>query len=228
MNEQLANRKEAGVLLASKLTHYANSQDVLVLGLPRGGVPVAFEIAKALNLPLDIFLVRKLGAPRRKELAIGAIAMGGIIVMNQDILEWLKIKQSAIESIIHHEKQELQRRDRAYRGNRPFPEIENRTIIIVDDGIATGATLRVAITALKQQNPKSIVIAIPVAPPSILREFQDLVNEIICLKQPKSLSSISLWYQDFSQTTDEEVCQLLNIANFGNNSNYDNISNHNS
>ena len=209
MTMVLPNRTEAGRLLAKKLTAYANRSDVLVLGLPRGGVPVAFEVAKALNLPLDICLVRKLGVPVHKELAMGAIAMGGVMVLNDEVIKWRRISRQAIDAVARRERLELRRRDRLYRGDRPIPDLRNRTVILIDDGIATGSTLRAAIAALRKLQPKSIVVAVPVAPPSTCNQLQAEVDEVVCLRTPEPLSSISLWYEDFSQTTDEEVRHLL-------------------
>ncbi len=209
MTMVLPNRTEAGRLLAKKLTAYANRPDVLVLGLPRGGVPVAFEVAKALNLPLDICLVRKLGVPGHKELAMGAIAMGGVMVLNDEVIKWRRISRQAIDAVARRERLELGRRDRLYRGDRPIPDLRNRTVILIDDGIATGSTLRAAIAALRKLQPKSIVVAVPVAPPSTCNQLQAEVDEVVCLRTPEPLSSISLWYEDFSQTTDEEVRHLL-------------------
>ena len=209
---QLQNRTEAGKLLAKKLTAYANRPDILVLGLPRGGVPIAFEIAKALNAPLDICLVRKLGVPGQPELAMGAIASGNVMVLNEDVVNWLKIPTEAIDRVVAKERQELQRRDHAYRGNRPLPDVEHRTIILVDDGIATGSTMRAAIATLRKQQPDEIVVAIPVASSVTCDELRVQVNKIVCLITPEPLSSISLWYEDFSQTTDEEVRNLLSRA----------------
>ncbi len=209
MTMVLPNRTEAGRLLAKKLTAYANRSDVLVLGLPRGGVPVAFEVAKALNLPLDICLVRKLGVPGHKELAMGAIAMGGVMVLNDEVIKWRRISRQAIDAVARRERLELRRRDRLYRGDRPIPDLRNRTVILIDDGIATGSTLRAAIAALRKLQPKSIVVAVPVAPPSTCNQLQAEVDEVVCLRTPEPLSSISLWYEDFSQTTDEEVRHLL-------------------
>lgn len=203
------NRTEAGRQLAQKLVTYAHRSDILVLALPRGGVPVAFEVAKALSLPLDICLVRKLGTPGHPELAMGAIAQGGLIVLNEDIIQWRRISQGAIDRVVETEQQELERRSRRYRGDRPLPHLRHRTLILVDDGIATGSTLRAAISTLKQQQPASIIIAVPVAPPSICQELNSEVDRIICLNMPTHLCSVSLWYDDFSQTTDEEVCRLL-------------------
>ena len=209
MTMVLPNRTEAGRLLAKKLSAYANRPDVLVLGLPRGGVPVAFEVAKALNLPLDICLVRKLGVPGHKELAMGAIAMGGVMVLNDEVIKWRRISKQAIDAVAGRERLELGRRDRLYRGDRPIPDLRNRTVILIDDGIATGSTLRAAIAALGKLQPKSIVVAVPVAPPSTCNQLQAEVDEVVCLRTPEPLSSISLWYEDFSQTTDEEVRHLL-------------------
>ena len=213
MTELLPNRREAGRLLALKLTVFANRSDVLVLALPRGGVPVAFEIAQSLNLPLDICLVRKLGVPDRRELAMGAIATGGVRIINQDVVDWLHISPQAIEKVATREEQELQRRDRAYRGDRPFPQLKDRTIILVDDGIATGSTVLAATSALRQQEPAQIVVAVPVAPPSVCEELQAVVDKVVCLRKPPQLHSISLWYEDFAQTSDEEVRQLLALSN---------------
>jgi putative phosphoribosyl transferase len=203
------NRTEAGQMLGRQLTAYANHPDLLVLGLPRGGVPVAFEVAKLLNAPLDICLVRKLGVPGHKELAMGAIASGGIRVINEEIINSLAIPQQRIEEIAADELRELQRRDRVYRGDRPPLEIKNRTIILVDDGIATGSTMRAAIAILQQQQPKAIVVAVPVASPTTCEELKTEVEEVVCLTTPESMYAIGLWYEDFSQTTDKEVCDLL-------------------
>ena len=212
MMGRLPNRTEAGRLLAKKLKAFANCPDVLVLALPRGGVPVAFEVAMELNVPLDICLVRKLGVPSNPELAMGAIAMGGAIAINDEVVEWLGISREVIDKVTAKEKQELERRDRLYRGNRPPPDVRQRTVILIDDGIATGSTLRAAIATLQQQKPKSIIVAAPVAPPSVCQELQREVDEVVCLNIPDRLYSISLWYEDFQQTTDQEVCDLLALA----------------
>jgi putative phosphoribosyl transferase len=203
------NRTEAGQLLATKLTAYANRTDVLVLGLPRGGVPVAYEIAKALNLSLDICLVRKLGAPGNKELAMGAIGMGGVMVLNDDVVESLQVSQETMARVVALEEKELERRDRAYRGDRPLPDLQGRAIVLVDDGIATGATLRAAIATLRQQQPASIIVAVPVAPLSTYNELKAEVDEVVSLVTPERFYSISVWYDEFRQTTDEEVRHLL-------------------
>lgn len=207
---QFCNRAEAGRLLAQKLTAYANCENTIVLGLPRGGVPVAFEVAKMLNLPLDICLVRKLGAPGRKELAMGAIATHGVRILNRSVLDWLDISDQMIEQVAAQEQAELERRDRCYRGDRPCPNLQNCTLLLVDDGIATGSTLRAAIAILKHQQPAKIVIAVPVASPTTLNALEAEVDQVVCLQAPEQLHSISLWYKDFSQTSDETVCSLLN------------------
>ncbi len=210
MKTTFHDRTEAGRLLAKRLKlNYANRSDVLVLGLPRGGVPVAYEVAKVLHAPLDICIVRKLGVPGHKELAMGAIAPGGIMVLNEELVRSLKISQKAIEQVITKEQQELERRDRVYRGDRPVPDLSHRTIILVDDGIATGSTIKAAIFTIKQQQPKRIIVAVPVAPPEVCQELKEEVDEVICLLTPEWLYAIGLWYEDFSPTTDEEVRNLL-------------------
>jgi putative phosphoribosyl transferase len=211
--EKFKNRTHAGKLLAAHLTAYANHPNLLILGLPRGGVPVAFEVAKALHAPLDIFLVRKLGVPYRQELAMGAIAPGDVMAIDEDIVKWLGISKQTITTVADREKRELDRRDRLYRGDRPTPQIRDRTVILVDDGIATGSTLRAAIAAIKPQQPHEIIVAIPVAPPIVYQKLQAEVDEVACVLLPKSLSAIGQWYEDFSQTTDEEVRRLLAQAN---------------
>lgn len=203
------NRTEAGKLLAQRLAQYADRADVLVLGLPRGGVPVAFEVAKALNAPLDICLVGKLGVPGHKELAMGAIASGGVRVLNYDVVSWLGISGKTIDTVAAHEFRELQRRDRAYRGDRSQPEIRNQIIIIVDDGIATGSTMRAAITILKSQHPQKIIVAVPVAPSDTCSKLRSEVDDVVCLINPEPFYAIGLWYENFAQTTDEEVHELL-------------------
>ncbi|MBH8565976.1 phosphoribosyltransferase [Nostoc sp. CENA67] len=209
MWQRFRNRTEAGKLLAARLAEYANRPDVLVLGLPRGGVPVAFEVAKALNAPLDVCLVRKLGVPGHKELAMGALAMGGIRVINENVVDWLRIPQETIDQVAAIEMQELNRRNLAYRGNRPLPKVKNHTIILVDDGIATGATIRAAIATLKKQQPRELVVAVPVAAASTCEELQTEVDKLVCVIMPEDLYAIGIWYEDFEQTTDAEVCELL-------------------
>ncbi|HIK53830.1 MAG TPA: phosphoribosyltransferase [Synechococcales cyanobacterium M55_K2018_004] len=206
------NRVEAGRQLAQKLMAYADCPDVLVLALPRGGVPVASEVAKALNAPLDVCLVRKLGVPGQEELAMGAIGMGGVRVLNRDVLEWRNISQEVLEQVTAQEEQELQRRNRLYRGDRPMPTIKDRCVILVDDGIATGSTMRAAIATLKPQQPEFIVVATPVAPPSVCQALKAEVNEVVVLYTPESFSAIGTWYRDFTQTSDAEVRRLLEHA----------------
>ncbi len=219
MVTRFQNRTEAGRQLAQQLLCYANQADVLVLGLPRGGVPVAYEIAKRLNVPLDICLVRKLGVPKHPELAMGAIA-SNVRILNLDVIHWLDIPEAVIDEVMQRERQELQRRDRTYRthahssGEMYFPPIsaKGKTLIVVDDGIATGSTLRAAIGLLRQQEPTKIIVAVPVAPPSTCQELQELVDDVVCLMTPERLGSIGFWYEDFTQLSDEEVCQLLERA----------------
>lgn len=206
------DRFEAGRVLASKLTHFANRPDVVVLALPRGGVPIGFEVAKALNAPLDVFVVRKLGVPGYEELAMGAIASGGIRVLNEDLIRTLGIPQQVIDSMIEREQQELERRDREYREGRPPLDVRGRTVILVDDGLATGSSMRVAVRALRQKQPAQIVVAVPVASASTCSEFRSEVDEVICGVTPEPFWAVGQWYRDFSQTSDEEVRELLRQA----------------
>ena len=206
---QFKNRTEAGQHLAKRLLDYANRQDVVVLALPRGGVPVAYPIAKALQAPLDLCLVRKLGVPGHKELAMGAIAPGGIRVLNQRVLSEFRVSPKQIEAVAAQERKELERRDRTYRGQRPPPLVQQCSIILVDDGLATGSTMRAAVEALQQQHPYTITVAVPVAPANICHQLQAMVEQCVCLLTPDPLYAIGNWYEDFSQTTDAEVCELL-------------------
>jgi putative phosphoribosyl transferase len=206
------DRTEAGQILAEKLTHYTGRADVLVLGLPRGGVPVAFEVARALHAPLDVFLVRKLGMPGLTELAMGAIASGGVRVLNDDVVQTLQIPEDVIAATAAAEEGELKRRERAYRGDRPPLDVRGRTVILVDDGLATGSTMRAAVAALRQQQPANIVVAVPVAAPSTCAELSAEVDDIICAQMPQPFRAVGLWYEDFSQTTDQEVRDLLRLA----------------
>ena len=210
MIKKFHNRTQAGRLLAQQLKpNYSDRADVLVLALPRGGVPVAYEIAQVLHTPLDLCMVRKLGVPGHEELAMGAIATGGTKIWNQDLLGSMNISSAEIAKVIAKEQRELQRRDRLYRGACLLPNLSERTVIIVDDGIATGSTLKAALSAIKQQQPKQIVVAVPVAPPDVCQELKLEVDEVFCLLTPECLHSISLWYEDFSPTTDEQVRNLL-------------------
>ena len=210
---QFRDRRDAGKILAQELLDYADRSDVIVLALPRGGVPVAYEVAKALNAPLDIFIVRKLGLPGREELAIGAIASGGIRVLNEDIIRALNIPEELINKVAQRELQELQRREQSYRGDRPAPEVRDRTVILVDDGLATGASMRAAVAGLRVREPARIVIAVPTAAPETCNALEFEVDEIVCAITPEPFYGVGLWYEDFSQTTDEEVRKLLEEAN---------------
>jgi erythromycin esterase-like protein/predicted phosphoribosyltransferase len=203
------DRSEAGRQLAAKLAAYANRPDVLVLGLPRGGVPVAYEVARALGAPLDVFIVRKLGVPGYEELAMGAVATGGVRVLNEALVQKLGIPEYVIEVVAAREQEELKRRERLYRGGRPLPDVRGRTVILVDDGLATGATMQAAIKALKQQDPARIVVAVPIASRETCEELRAEVDEVICAVTPEPFQAVGLWYEDFSQTTDEEVRALL-------------------
>jgi len=206
------NRVEAGQLLAKKLHRYAGQPDVIVLALPRGGVPVGYEVAKALRAPLDVFLVRKLGVPGQEELAMGAIAAGGIRVLNDDVVNALRIPPRVIDSVAAREVLELERRDRLYHGRRNSPPVAGRTVILVDDGLATGSTMRAAVAALQQQKPSRIVVGVPVAAASTCREIGAEVDEMVCCETPEPFFSVGFWYDDFSQTTDDEIRELLERA----------------
>jgi len=204
-----SDRREAGRFLAGKLTDYADRPDVLVLALPRGGVPVGFEVAKALHAPLDVFLVRKLGLPGREELAMGAIASGGVRVLNEDVVRALRVPSDVLETVAEAEQEELNRRERMYRGDRPLPDVRCRTVILVDDGLATGSTMRAAVVALRRRAPARIVVAVPVGAAETCREFHEVADDVICAVMPEPFAAVGLWYGDFSQTTDEEVHDLL-------------------
>jgi putative phosphoribosyl transferase len=214
MLTRFRNRIEAGERLAERLSAYADRPNVLVLALPRGGVPVAFEVAQALDAPLDVFVVRKLGVPGREELAMGAIASGGMRVLNDDVVGALKIPDRVIEATTSREFQELRWRERSYRGNRPPLEIGNRIVILVDDGMATGSTMRAAVAALRRLAPARIIVAVPTATPSGCAEIRLVADECICCVKPDPFYAVGIWYDDFSQTTDEEVRDLLERATF--------------
>ena len=203
------DRSEAGRLLAAKLADCADRPDVVVLALPRGGVPVAYEVARALGAPLDVFLVRKLGIPGHEELAMGAVATGGVRVLNEQVVRALRIPDYVIDAIAAKEEQELARRERLYRGDRPPPDVRGRTVILVDDGLATGATMHAAIQALRQQQPAHIVVAVAAASPEACDELKEEVDDVVCAVTPEPFYAVGLWYEDFSQTTDEEVRDLL-------------------
>lgn len=206
------DRLEAGRILATKLTAYADRKDVVVLALPRGGVPVAFEVAKALQAPLDVFVVRKLGVPGHEELAMGAIATGGVYVVNEHVVHMLAIPDSVIEEVAEREQKELERREQLYRDDLPPSDARNRIVILVDDGLATGSTMRAAVAALRKQHPAHIVVAVPVAAPVVRDEFKAEVDEIVCASTPEPFFGVGYWYEDFSQTSDEEVHDLLALS----------------
>lgn len=209
MNRPFSDRYEAGRVLGERLREYAGRSDVLVLGLPRGGVPVASEVARVLGVPLDVFLVRKLGAPGQEELAMGAIASGGVVVINDEVVDALRIPWDLVESEIARERMELSRRELLYRGGRPRPDVTGKVVILVDDGLATGSTMRAAVRALRRKQPAKIVVAVPTAAPSTCRDFDKIADSCICSITPEPFRAVGLWYEDFDQTSDEEVCSLL-------------------
>jgi putative phosphoribosyl transferase len=203
------DRAEAGRLLAKRLSAYAGRDDAIVLALPRGGVPVGYEVAKALDAPLDVFLVRKIGLPGYEELAMGAVASGGILVLDERLIQRLGIGREQLERAIQGELQELERREEAYRGGRGPLDLEGKTAILVDDGLATGASMRAAAEAVRRHNPARVVVAVPVAAEETCDQFRDFVDEIVCEVTPRPFHAVGLWYQDFSQTSDDEVRELL-------------------
>jgi len=209
MPVRFLDRRDAGRQLANELSGYADDPSVLVLGLPRGGVPVAYEVARALRAPLDVLVVRKLGAPGHRELAMGAVASGGLRVLNLDVIEALGISPAAVELAAAHESLELERQRQAYRGNAPVPQLSGRSIIVVDDGLATGSTMRAAVGALRQSKPARIIVAVPVAAAETARALRQVADHVVCLSTPPDFRAVSNWYKDFSQTTDEEVRNLL-------------------
>jgi len=206
------DRHEAGESLGASLARYAHRDEVVVLGLPRGGVPVAFEVARALGAPFDVFLVRKLGAPGHPEFAIGAIAAGGVRVLSQDVIAELHIPREMVEEVAERERLELERREKAYRGDRPKPQLQGRTVIVIDDGLATGSTMEAAVSALREHRPAKIVVAVPVGAVESCRRLRALADEVICLRTPEPFNAVGLWYQRFDQTTDAEVVELLRRA----------------
>jgi putative phosphoribosyl transferase len=212
MDKKFIDRSDAGKRLAVALSAYQDCTVGIVLALPRGGVPVAFEIATRLHLPLDVWIVRKLGVPNHKELAMGAIASSGERVMNWDVVKWSNISTEMIEQVVREETAELERRDQLYRQGKPWPTLTGKIVILVDDGIATGATMQAAIASIRQQKPKQIIVAVPVAPPSSCAAIQREVDQVVCLLQPESLDAIGLWYENFEQTSDREVRDCLTEA----------------
>lgn len=211
--DKFIDRKDAGIILSKYLQEFAHEKNTIVLALPRGGVPVAYEIATALYLTLDIFIVRKLGLPQHEEFAMGAIASGDTLILNQDLLKQINLDSTSINNIIESEKKELERREHLYRGNRPFPNIEGKKIILVDDGIATGFTMRAAIEALYHHKPASIIVAVPVADYKTCEKIALLVDKMICPLRPVNFYAVGLWYESFSQASDDEVLALLHQAN---------------
>lgn len=208
----LRNRREAGRLLARELQRYANRSDVVVLGLPRGGVPVAYEVAKALNVPLDVFVVRKLGLPGHEEFAIGALASGGLRVLNVPVIRAYGISEDELATAIEREQRELERRERAYREDRKPPDLYGKTVILVDDGLATGSSMQAAVMALKKAQPDRVIVAVPVAPRETCDALREIADEVVCALTPEPFRAVGLWYQDFDQTSDEEVTKLLESA----------------
>jgi putative phosphoribosyl transferase len=212
MAVSFADRRDAGDKLSDKLKDYENRSDLFVLALPRGGVPVAYEVATALRAPLDVFLVRKLGVPGHEELAMGAIASGGVSVLNEDVTMSMGISDSVIREVKEHEQKELERREQLYRGSRGPLNVQGRTVILIDDGLATGSTMRAAIAALRKMRPARIVVAVPVAAPETCETIRNEVDELICAVTPEPFLAVGAWYSDFSQTTDDEVRELLQAA----------------
>jgi putative phosphoribosyl transferase len=211
-NRRFRNRREAGQALAALLTAYAHRRDVLVLALPRGGVPVGYEVARTLHVPLDVFVVRKLGVPGEEELAMGALAPGHIRVLNEEVVRFLGISDDMINQVAAREQRELERRERLYRNHHPAPPVQGHTVILVDDGIATGATMTAALKALQQQRPARIIVAVPVASPSICQELAAKGFEVVCLMQPEPFYGVGYWYEQFPQLSDSEIASLLEQA----------------
>ena len=212
MAVRFRDRRDAGRRLAAQLASYAGRADAIVLALPRGGVPVAFEVAQALASPLDVFLVRKLGMPGHEEFAIGAIASGGVTVLNEETLRDYGVSREQVEAIVEAEQRELERRERQYRGDRLFPDLTGRTVILIDDGLATGSTMRAAVAALRQERPVGVIVAVPTAPRETCEELRLIVDEMVCLITPEPFYAVGLWYEDFAQTSDDEVRELIERA----------------
>jgi putative phosphoribosyl transferase len=212
MSPRFRDRRDAGQQLAHELRRHAHRPDLIVLALPRGGVPIGFEVARALGAPLDVFVVRKLGLPWHDELAMGAIASGGVRVLDRDLIRVARVSEAELARVIAAEEAELARRERSYRGDRPFPDVRGKTAILVDDGLATGATMRAAVEALRLEQPSRIIVAVPVAAPQTCDAFRDVADEVVCAITPEPFQAVGRWYADFSQTTDEEVHDLLKRA----------------
>jgi predicted phosphoribosyltransferase len=210
--QRFDDRSDAGRRLAAALAHYGGRDDVVVLALPRGGVPVGYEVATALGADLDVIVVRKLGAPGQEELALGAIAAGGTIVLNDDVVHDLGVPEATVDDIARREGQELARRERAYRGSRPAADLRDRTVILVDDGLATGATMRAAVESVRQRRPERLVVAVPTAAADTRDEIAREVDEVVCVTTPTPFRGVGMWYRDFAQTSDDEVMRLLAAA----------------
>ncbi len=206
------DRKQAGQMLAEKLLKFKENDNVIVLALPRGGLPIGYEIARAINAKLDVFLVRKLGAPMQPELAMGAISSGGITAMNDDVVKTLHITRDKIDSVIKEEQKELKRREQEYRGDRPFPDLSGFIVILVDDGIATGATMKAAVKAVQSKNPEKLIVAVPTAPKSSCEALQEITDETVCLSTPEPFQAIGQWYREFPQLSDQDVRDYLERA----------------
>lgn len=207
--DKYIDRREAGIILAKHLKSYAHQANVIILALPRGGVPVAYELARELSLPFEVFVVRKLGVPGHEELAMGAIASGGTLLFNDPLMKQLNLDSSSVKAVVEREQKELERRELLYHGNRTYPSLNGKTIILVDDGIATGFTMRAAIAAIRKQKPASLVVAVPVAEYSTCEELASLVDHMVCPLKPIHFYAVGLWYDNFPQTSDEEVIYLL-------------------
>jgi putative phosphoribosyl transferase len=210
--QPFADRRQAGAALAAQLKEYQGKPDVVVVALPRGGVPVAFEVARALGAPLDIFVVRKLGLPGHRELAMGAIASGGVRILNEDVVQGFEIPPRAIDEVAHEEQRELERREREYRGDHPAVGLGGKTVILIDDGLATGSTMRAAVEAVRAHHPARVVVAVPVGARETCQEFADVADAVVCARTPRAFWAVGRWYRDFSETTDEEVKALLRQA----------------
>jgi putative phosphoribosyl transferase len=203
------DRAEAGQRLSERLGAFADRDDVLVLALPRGGVPVAYEVARAIRAPLDVFVVRKLGMPSHEEFAMGALASGGVRLLDENLIRLYRVDRRDVDAMVQREERELERRERLYRGATPFPDVEGKTVILVDDGLATGSTMRVGVEALRNEGPARIVVAVPVAPPETCDALRDVADEVVCAVTPEPFVAVGLWYYDFEQTSDDEVRDLL-------------------
>jgi predicted phosphoribosyltransferase len=210
--QPFTDRREAGAELASLLEDHKNRPDVVVLALPRGGVPVGFEVARHLQAPLDVFIVRKLGVPGHSELAMGAIASGGVKVLNEDVVEWYRLPESAIDAVAREEQLELERREQLYREGRPSVDVHGKTVLVVDDGLATGSSMKAAVEAIRLRQPDRVIVAVPVGAPDTCRALRAIADDVVCARTPEPFSAVGLWYRNFSQTTDDEVRELLRKA----------------